>query len=57
MAVVSFMMMLLLTAKRAEHHSGQGYGGSESDGIVSTLDAVPELISELGQLLGALTKP
>jgi hypothetical protein len=57
MAVVSFMMMLLLTAKRAEHHPGQGNGGSESNGIVSTLNAVPELISELGQLLVALTKP
>jgi hypothetical protein len=55
MAVISFILMLLVTAKRGEHHPGQGADGG-SNGIVSTLTAVPEILADLAQLLSALTK-
>jgi hypothetical protein len=55
MAVISFMLMLLVTAKRAEHHPGPDADGGGSNGLESSLSAVPELLNELAQLLGALT--
>jgi hypothetical protein len=54
MAVISFMLMLLVTAKRAEHHPGPD--GAGPNGLESSLAAVPEILSELAQFLGALTK-
>jgi hypothetical protein len=57
MAVVSFMLMLLVTAKRAEHHPGKEGDGTASNGIETTLNAVPELLAELGQLLTTLARP
>jgi len=56
MAVIGFMLTLLVTAKRAEQHPGPDADGSGSNPVVSTLSAVPEIINELAQLLGELTK-
>ena len=56
MAVVSFMLMLLVTAKRAEHHPGQEPDHSDSNGIISTLTTVPEILADLAQLLSTLKK-
>jgi hypothetical protein len=52
MAVIGFMLTLLVTARRAEHHPGPDADGG-SNGLVSTLTVVPEILSELAQLLGA----
>jgi hypothetical protein len=52
--IVSLVLLLVVSANRAEHHPGSGSDDGGSTGILSTLGDVPDVLIGIARFIAAL---